>query len=58
MSKAELAEAAAMLRAVLAAIEAGEIEANTPKARALVRRMEGAVAALAEAARPARSSRT
>ncbi len=52
MRKAELVEAAAMLRSVLAAIEAGEIQADTPKARALVRRMEGAVIALEEAARP------
>lgn len=52
MRKAELVEAAAMLRSVLAAIEAGEIQTDTPKARALVRRIEGAIVALDEAARP------
>ncbi|HSH58252.1 MAG TPA: hypothetical protein VK988_01170 [Acidimicrobiales bacterium] len=59
MRKAELVEAAAMLRSVLAAIEAGEIQADSPNASALVRRMEGAaIAALDEAARPRGRRRT
>ncbi len=38
-------EAAEGLRRLLAAVEAGEIDAETPQARRLVRRLEGAVAA-------------
>ena len=34
-----------MLRDILEAVERGELEANGPRAKALVRRLEGAVAA-------------
>jgi hypothetical protein len=40
------AEAAAALRRVLAAVDAGDLDAASSQARALLRRMEGAVAAL------------
>jgi len=40
-----VAEAAEALRRLLAAIDAGEIDADDPKARALRRRLEGAMAA-------------
>lgn len=40
------AEAARLLRGVLAAVEAGEIEAKTGQAKAMLRRIEGATAAL------------
>jgi hypothetical protein len=43
---ADLAPAAALLRQLLAAVEAGTIEATTPNARALLRRLEGAAAAV------------
>jgi hypothetical protein len=47
-------EAAGQLRAILAAVERGELEARSPRARALLRRLEGAAAALeqVEASRP------
>jgi hypothetical protein len=46
-------EAAALLRAVLAAVEHGELDARSGQAKALVRRMEGAIAGLeAQAAKP------
>jgi len=41
----QLAEAATMLRQVLALAETGELEASTPAARALLRRLEGAAIA-------------
>ncbi len=41
-----LAEAAATVRRLLAFVTAGELEAVTPPARALVRRLEGTVVAL------------
>lgn len=47
---ADYAEAAAMLRRLLAAVEADELEANSARATALVRRIEGAAVALEEAA--------
>jgi hypothetical protein len=40
-----VAEAAQALRRILVAIDQGEIDAEDPKARALLRRLEGAVAA-------------
>lgn len=40
------AEAASAMRRVLAAVHAGDLDAASPQARALLRRMEGAVAAL------------
>ncbi len=39
-------EAAAVLERLLEAVVAGELEADTPQARRLLRRMEGAAAAL------------
>lgn len=39
-------ESAALLRRLLEAVERGELEANTPQARALLRHLEGAVSAL------------
>lgn len=41
-----LAEAARLLRSIVGAVEAGELEATTPRAVAMVRRIEGAAAAL------------
>jgi hypothetical protein len=43
-----VAEAAEALRRLLAAIDAGEIDAEDPKARALRRQLEGAAAAWQE----------
>ncbi len=48
-TRATVAEAAEALRRLLAAIEAGEIDADDPKARALRRRLEGAATAWEEA---------
>lgn len=45
------AETADLLRAVLDAVYRGDMEASTPPAIALVRRMEGALMALEESAR-------
>lgn len=42
---ADLVEAGAVLRRLLAVVEAGELDADTPQARRLLRRLEGAVAA-------------
>lgn len=39
-------EAASILKAVLEAVEKGELAAATPQARRLLRRIEGAVVAL------------
>jgi len=50
-TSAALAEAAEALRRLLAAIEAGEIDAHGPRAVALKRRLEGAVVAWEEASR-------
>lgn len=41
----QLGDAAALLRQVLALVKAGELEAATPTARALLRRVEGAAIA-------------
>jgi hypothetical protein len=46
----ELADAAVMLRRLLALVEAGELEASTPSARAVLRRLEGATIAVELAA--------
>jgi transcription elongation GreA/GreB family factor len=46
VKRSDLAEAARLLREVLALVEAGELEATSPAARALVRRLEGAVVGL------------
>jgi len=51
MTKAELRDAAAMVRRLLEAVERGEIEANSGQAVALVRRLEGAAVAWEEAAK-------
>jgi hypothetical protein len=42
----DLRENVALLRRLLAAVERGELTAQTPQARSLLRRLEGAVAAL------------
>jgi hypothetical protein len=42
----DVRENAALLRRLLAAVERGELTAETPQARSLLRRLEGAVAAL------------
>jgi hypothetical protein len=46
----QLTDAAAMLRRLLALVEAGELEATTPSARAILRRLEGAAIAVELAA--------
>ena len=48
-----MAAVAALLRRVLDAVETGELEAETPTARALVQRLEGAAFALEQAAEEA-----
>lgn len=50
-SRQDAAEAAEAIRAVLTAIEAGELTADTPRALALVRRLEGALVALEQVAK-------
>jgi hypothetical protein len=45
MPRTEL-EAARTIRALMAAVDAGEIEASSPQARAMLRRLEGAALAL------------
>jgi len=50
MQPDQLAEAAAMLRRLLALVAAGELEATTPSARAVLRRLEGAAIAVELAA--------
>jgi hypothetical protein len=42
----DASEAAEALRRLLAAVEAGEIDADTPQARRLLRRLEGAIGAI------------
>jgi hypothetical protein len=42
----DLTEAARLLRSILSAVEGGELEASTPRAVAMVRRIEGATTAL------------
>jgi hypothetical protein len=42
----DLAEAATMLRRLLTLVEDGELEATTPNARAVLRRLEGATVAV------------
>ena len=55
----DLAEAAIMLRRLLTLVEDGELEATTPNARAVLRRLEGATVAveLATGLRPAERSK-
>jgi hypothetical protein len=50
MRPEQLADAAVMLRRLLALVETGELEATTPSARALLRRLEGAAIAVELAA--------
>jgi hypothetical protein len=50
-SRSAVSEAAEGLRRLLAAIDAGEIDADDPKARALRRQLEGAAAAWEEASK-------
>jgi len=45
-SKRARQEAAEQLRAILAGVAAGELDASSPQARAIIRRIEGAVIAL------------
>ena len=44
-STGDAVEAGEVLSRLLAAVEAGELDADTPQARRLLRRLEGAVAA-------------
>jgi len=53
-TKAEMLEAAAMLRRSAGRHRGGELEADTPRDRGLVRHLEGAAVALEEASRPGR----
>lgn len=48
-TKAQVAGAADVLRALLAKVEAGEIDAPGPRGAAVVRRLEGALLGLDEA---------
>ena len=50
----EALAAAALLRRILVAVEEGELEAKGPRAMALLRRVEGAAAALEATAADAR----
>jgi hypothetical protein len=50
VKSADLAEAARLARAVLDAVDRGEIEATTPRAVAMLRRIEGAAVAWETAA--------
>ncbi len=52
--QADQLEAAAALRHLLEAVERGDIDASTGSERRMVRRLEGAVAALEVSARPSR----
>jgi hypothetical protein len=45
-SRADREEAAAVLRRLLKAVESGELEAHSTRARALLRRLDGAARAL------------
>ena len=50
MGHEDLADAAAMLRRILALVDAGELEVTSPTARAVLRRLEGAAIAIELAA--------
>jgi len=50
MQPDQLVDAASMLRRLLALVETGELEATTPGARALLRRLEGVAIAVELAA--------
>lgn len=50
LTPADLAEAAAVLREVLALVESGDLSVTTPREVALVRRLEGAATSLEKAA--------
>lgn len=50
MQPDQLADAAAILRRLLVLVESGELEAATPQARAVLRRLEGATIAVELAA--------
>ncbi len=57
-TRADVRKAAAMLRRVVDAVHAGDLDAEGREALGLLRRMEGAVVALETAAqRPSRSTR-
>lgn len=46
MDESTLIEVKELLQGILSAVERGELEASTPNARALLRRLEGATIAL------------
>jgi predicted transcriptional regulator len=46
ITRHQVAEAAAVMRRLLAAVESGEIDATTPQAGVLLRRLEGAARTL------------
>ena len=46
MDNAEIREATKLLQGILTAVDNGELDAATPSARALVRRLEGVTIAL------------
>lgn len=50
MTRAEMAETAALIRRVLDRVDAGELEAETREELGMVRRLEGAAVALEQAA--------
>lgn len=50
MTKTEMASTAALIRRLVDAVERGELTATGPKGLALLRRLEGAAAALEAAA--------
>ncbi len=57
-TRADVGKAAAMLRRVVDAVHAGDLDAEGREALGLLRRMEGAAVALETAAqRPSRSTR-
>jgi hypothetical protein len=53
-AKAVAAEAAQVLRRLLAAVEAGELDVDGPLGTAVVRQLQGAAAALEAVAQPGR----
>lgn len=57
ITKHERQEAAATVRRLLAAVECGGIDADSPAARRLIRRLEGAAAAWEVEAHDARTGR-
>jgi hypothetical protein len=58
MTKAERRALADAIRAVLAAVDAGELTADTPMDRRMLRRFEGALTVLDVLDRPVTTART